>query len=142
MATTAPTPTISPDGGLLEVLRGLPGGNALAFSGWSAEAIAVVLAVAIEVLAGTPGASRYDVDRLFHVVWQRARGLPCGPGGAPVDLTLSRDPRAAGATLQIRDLLTVLLAAGDLSANLHAQRRRIDGLLETLAAIRAPRPPR
>lgn len=133
--TTKPAPLTS-NSDLLSVVRGLPGGKGLAFSGWPDSALAVVLRVAVETLADFPGAAKGDVMTIAHRVWDRARSIACGPQGLPLDVVLSREPLASGPVLQLAELLAVLMAAGDLANTLRLQRSQIDRTLDYLAALR------
>ena len=136
--TTPPPATESTPAGLLELLRGLPGGAALEFTWWPSRCVEAALTAALAVLAEHPGASRQDLDKLTHVTWARARTSRVGPGDMPLDQALHR---SSGATIlpELRQMLEVLVAAGDLAQTLTGQRRAIDRLLEQIAQLRTPK---
>jgi hypothetical protein len=140
--TKSPTssPTTITNGSLLALLRGLPGGlEAPLMTGWPDYAVELVLTGAIDVLAEHPGATRAEADALGHRLWERVRGLPCGPHNVPLDAQLSQLPLSQAPVFGLRAVIRLLLQAGDLARTLTEQRQTIDRTLERIAAIRGGR---
>jgi hypothetical protein len=101
---------------------------------WPAAAPGIAATVAIDVLGANPGASKGDVLRLAHVVWNGIRDCPCGPKRTPLALAL-RDGGVNNILGDLEALLLVLLAAGSLRATLQRQRDALDAVLTNLDKI-------
>src|SRR5262245_26541432 len=103
-------PAMSTD--TIEAIRGLdiPGAKHV-LKGYPDYAADMIAVDTIEALAEKPGATMADVMPLANVVNERVRDLKCGPMALPLGVVI-RDSSRPALTLDIADLLKVLLAAG------------------------------